>query len=194
MRWLLCFILTSQRIAAPLENVESSTPVEIAFLNTNLLIDGYISPLSGQISLQEIDLLIKAAQDLTLKRTYVPPQILGRYANKDRLDRLSLGKALLLQERRCWIILPHFWVGYNLHSPYFQVYDPNGFVLEFEICDTKGILKTSNYGLSNLRQEKPDSTVDLRNIEFYVEQDAVRMIWPDGTSASTENNPLYSTA
>lgn len=181
MRWLLCFILTSQLIAAPFENVEPSTPVEIASLNAHLLIDGYISPLSGQISLQETDLLIKAAQDLMLKRTYVPPQILGRYEDKDRLDRLSLGKALLLQERRRWVMLPHLWAGYNLHSPYFQVYDPSGFVLEFEICDAKGILKTSSYGFSNLRQEEPDSTADLRNIEFFVEQDAVRIIWPEGT-------------
>ncbi|QZA58587.1 RHS repeat domain-containing protein [Candidatus Rhabdochlamydia porcellionis] len=181
MRWLLCFILTSQLIAAPFENVEPSTPVEIASLSAHLLIDGYISPLSGQISLQETDLLIKAAQDLMLKRTYVPPQILGRYEDKDRLDRLSLGKALLLQERRRWVMLPHLWAGYNLHSPYFQVYDPSGFVLEFEICDAKGILKTSSYGFSNLRQEEPDSTADLRNIEFFVEQDAVRIIWPEGT-------------
>ncbi|WP_138106584.1 hypothetical protein, partial [Candidatus Rhabdochlamydia sp. T3358] len=84
MRWLLCFILTSRLIAAPFENVGPSTPNEIASLNTNLLIDGYISPLSGQASLHETDLLIKAAQDLTLKRTYVPPQILGRYADKDK--------------------------------------------------------------------------------------------------------------
>ena len=181
MRWLLCFILTSRLIAAPFENVGPSTPDEIASLNTNLLIDGYISPLSGQASLHETDLLIKAAQDLTLKRVYVPPQILGRYEDKDRLDRLSLGKSLFVQERRRWVILPHLWAGYNLHSPYFQVYDPSGFVLEFEICDTKGILKTNSYGFSNLRQEEPDSTADLRNIEFFVEQDAVHIIWPDGT-------------
>ena len=78
-------------------------------------------------------------------------------------------------------MLPHLWSGYNLHSPYFQVYDPSGFVLEFEICDGKGILKTSSYGFSNLRQEQPDSTTDLRNIEFFIEQDAVRIIWPEGT-------------
>ena len=79
MRWVLCFIFTSRLIAAPFENVGPSTPDEIASLSTNLLIDGYISPLSGQVSLHEIDLHIKAAQDLALKRTYVPPQILGSY-------------------------------------------------------------------------------------------------------------------
>src|SRR5690606_10198992 len=41
--------------------------------------------------------------------------------------------------------------------------------------------KTSPYGFSNLRQGEPDSTSDLRNIEFMMEQDAARITWPDGT-------------
>src|SRR5471030_243794 len=94
MRWLLCFILTSRLIAAPFENLRPSTPDEIASLSVNLLIDGYISALSGQPSLYETDLLIKAAQDLTLQRIYLPPQIFGRYEDNDRLDRMSLGKAI----------------------------------------------------------------------------------------------------
>ena len=181
MRWLLCFIFTSRLFAAPFENVGPSTPDEIASLSTNLLIDGYISPLSGQVSLHETDLHIKAAQDLSLKRTYVPPQILGRYEDKDDFDRLLLGKSLASQESRRWAILPHLWAGFNFHSPYFQVRDPSGFVLEFEIQGHKGILKTNTYGLSNLRQGKPDSTADLRNIEFSIDSDAAHIIWPDGT-------------
>ena len=57
MRWLLCFFLTSRLIAAPFENVGPSTPDEIASLSANFLIDGYISPLSGQVFLQESDLM-----------------------------------------------------------------------------------------------------------------------------------------
>ncbi|HEX2583184.1 MAG TPA: hypothetical protein VHL30_03615, partial [Chlamydiales bacterium] len=181
MHWLLCFILTSRLIAASFENVAPSTPDEIASLSTNLLIDGYISPLSGQVSLHETDLHIKAAQDLILKRIYVPPQILGRYEDKDDFDRLVLGKSLASQESRRWAILPHLWAGFNPLSPYFQVRDPSGFVLEFEIRGNKGILKTNAYGFSNLRQEKPDSTADLRNIEFSIDPDAACISWPDGT-------------
>ena len=181
MRWLLCFIFTSRLIAASFENVGPSTPDEIASLSTNLLIDGYISPLSGQVSLHETDLHIKAAQDLALKRTYVPPQILGRYEDEDDFDRLLLGKSLASQESRRWAILPHLWAGFNFHSSYFQVRDPSGFVLEFEIRGNKGILKTNAYGFSNLRQGEPDSTADLRNIEFSIDPDAARIIWPDGT-------------
>lgn len=182
MKWLLCFIFTSRLlIATPFENIGPSTPDEIASLSTNLLIDGYISPLSGQVSLHETDLHIQAAEDLVLKRTYVPPQILGRYEDKDDFDRLLLGKSLAAQESRRWAILPHLWAGFNFRSPYFQVCDPSGFVLEFEIQGHKGILKTSTYGFSNLRQGKPDSTADLRNIEFSLDSSAAHIIWPDGT-------------
>lgn len=181
MRWLLSLIFSSQLIAASFENIGPSTPDEIASLNTNLLIDGYISPLSGQASLHETDLCIRAAQNLILKRTYVPPQILGRYDDNEDLDRLLLGKTLGSQESRRWVIFPHLFAGFNLHSPYFQVRDPNGFVLEFKIRNGKGILKTKPYGLSNLRQGEPDSTADLRNIEFSIKQDTAHIIWPDGT-------------
>ena len=79
------------------------------------------------------------------------------------------------------MINSHLLAGFNFHSPYFQVRDPSGFVLEFEIRGVQGVLKTSPYGFSNLRQGEPDSTSDLRNIEFMMEQDAARITWPDGT-------------
>ncbi|MGL5627152.1 MAG: RHS repeat domain-containing protein [Candidatus Rhabdochlamydia sp.] len=181
MRWLFCLILTSRLMAVPFEKMGPSTPDEIASLSTNLLIDGYVSPLSGQAVLHETDLYIKAAQDLMLQRTYVHPLIFGRYEDKDSFDRMALGKSLFFQERRRWIMLSHLWAGHNLHSPHFQVIDPSGFVLEFEIRDGKGVLKTPPYGVSNLRQGKPDSTADLRNIELRVNEDVTHVIWPDGT-------------
>ena len=181
MRWLLCLILTSRLMASSFDKVEPSNPEEIASLSSNLLIDGYVSPLSGQAIFHETDLYIKAAQDLTLQRTYVPPLIFGRYEDRDSFDRMGLGKSLLCQERRRWVMLCHLWVGRNLHSHYFQVVDPSGFVLEFEIRDGKGFLKTHTYGFSNLREGKPDSTADLRNIELRVDEDTTYITWPDGT-------------
>ncbi len=176
LRWLLALIF-----ASPLAAAEASTPDEVASLSTDLLVDGYISPLSGQVFIREDDLHVIGAQDVVLTRSYVPPQILGRYEDKDDADRLLLGKSLASQETRRWAILPHLWAGFSFHSPYFQVRDPSGFVLEFEIQGNRGILKTNLYGVSNLRQGEPDSTADLRNIECLIEQDAVRIICPDGT-------------
>ena len=179
----------SHVFAASFENTLPSSPDEVASLSASLLIDGFISPLSGQISLCETDLHVKGAQDLHLKRTYVPPQIYGRYEDKDNEDRFRLGMALLEQESRRWAILSHLWAGFNNHSHYFQVRDPNGFVLEFELQGTRGILKTSSHGLSNLNQGQPDGAVDLRNIEFSVEPEGVRITWPDSTERYYQAQP-----
>ena len=155
MRWFILFTLTFRLFASSFDEITPSSPEEILSLTSDLLVDGYVSVLSGQISLAETDLRVRGAQDVVLKRTYVPPQILGRYENKDKFDRLVLGGALRQLETKGWVVNPHLWAGYNINSRYFQVRDPQGFVLQFEIQGNKGILKTNSYGCSNLRGEMP---------------------------------------
>ena len=41
-------------------------------------------------------------------------------------------------------------------------------------------MKTSSYGCSNLRGGEPNSAADIRNIELWMEENQVRVIWPDG--------------
>lgn len=181
MRWLiLCCFAFFQLSANNFDKIVPSVPEEIASLNADLLVDGFISALSGQIVLSEKDLYVKGAQDLVLERTYIPPQILGRYEDKDKIDRLALAKALLQLETKGWVVLPHLWAGYNRNSSYFQVRDPRGFVLEFEINGNRGFLRTSTYGCSNLHAGEPNSSADIRNIELFVEDDQVKVIWPNG--------------
>jgi RHS repeat-associated protein len=181
MRWLVLFAFALRVFANPFDEVTPSAPEEIASLNADLLVDGFVSAASGQISLAQSDLHIKGAQDLILQRTYVPPQILGRYDDKDERDRLALGKALYQLYARGWVVLPHLWAGYNRNSPYFQVRDPHGTVLEFQIIGNRGHLKTSGYGCSNLRGGEPSAEADIRNIEFLVEGTQVIVSWPNGT-------------
>ena len=181
MRWFFLFGLSFRLFAGSFDDITPSSPDEILSLTSDLLVEGFVSVTSGQISLSETDLHVKGAQDLVLKRTYVPPQILGRYADKDKSDRFALGKALCQLESKGWIVLPHLLAGYNQNSFYFQVRDPQGFVLEFEIVGDKGILRTTSHGCSNLRSERPSSEADIRNIEFLVEEDQVRVTWPEGT-------------
>lgn len=157
-----------------------STSEEIFSLTADLLIDGYVSASSGQIVLSETDLRVKGAQDLLLKRTYVPPHVLGRYDDKEKADHCMLGKALYQLETKGWVINPHLWVGYNNNSKNFQVRDPQGFVLEFQIVGNEGILKTSAHGCSNLRGEVASSSFDIRNIRLWIDGDFVKIIWPDG--------------
>jgi RHS repeat-associated protein len=194
MKWILLLIsLSFNLFAGSFEDITPSSPDEIASLNSDLIIEGFVSAMSGQISLSEIDLHVKGSQDLLLKRTYVPPQILGSYDDKDERDRLALGKALCQLNTKGWVVLPHLWIGYNVNSKYFQVRDPSGFVLEFQIQGSKGILKTSSYGCSNLRSGEPSSLVDIRNIELLIEANQIKIIWPEGTQRIYihQGNRLY---
>lgn len=105
----------------------------------------------------------------------MPPHILGRYADKDEEDRFLLARALMQLETKGWVALPHLWAGYNRHSPHFQVRDPQGSVLEFEIQGDRGILRTSSYGCTNLAHGEPSSAADIRNIVFRVEGNNIRI-------------------
>jgi RHS repeat-associated core domain len=180
MRWIILLTFSFRLFAESFDDVTPSTSEEIFSLTTDLLVDGFVSVTSGQISISEVDLTVKGAQDLILKRTYVPPRILGRYDDKDKVDRLALGKELCQLETKGWVVHPHLWAGYNRNSNYFQVSDVQGFVLEFQIQGNKGVLKTATYGCSNLRRETPSSSSDIRNIELVVEGDGVKVTWPDG--------------
>ena len=150
MRWLVLFAIALRVFANSFDQVTPSAPDEIASLNADLLVDGFVSAASGQLSLVQRDLHIRGAQDLVLQRTYIPPQILGRYDDNNERDQLALGKALSQLYARGWAVLPHLWVGYNQNSPYFQLRDLHGTVLEFQIIGNRGYLKTSGYGCSNL--------------------------------------------
>lgn len=181
MKWLFLLLGVSTCLsAASFDDIRPSTSDEIASLNANLIVDGFVSAMSGQLSLSEVDLCIKGAQDLSFERTYVPPRILGCYDDKDEKDKLILGRALLQLNTKGWTTFSHLWAGYNQNSFYFQVKDPQGYVLEFEIQGNKGVLKTLSYGCSNLRSEEPNSKADIRNIELLVEDNQVRVTWPDG--------------
>ena len=194
MKWILILIsLVYHLFAGSFDEITPSSPDEIASLNADLLVEGFVSSMSGQISLPEVDLHVKGAQDLFLKRTYIPPQILGNYDDRDERDKLALGKALCQLNTKGWTTLPHLWAGYNMNSPYFQVRDPRGYVLEFQIQGKRGILKTSSYGCSNLLSGKPSSLADIRNIKLVVNENQIKIIWPDGTQRIyiLQGNRLY---
>ena len=83
MRWVILFAFGFRLFAGSFDEVAPSTSDEIFSLTTDLLVDGFVSVASGQISISEVDLTVRGAQDLALKRTYVPPRILGRYDDKE---------------------------------------------------------------------------------------------------------------
>ncbi len=179
MRWLLSLLLVSTRIFAdPIEDLTPSSPEEIASLRTDPSIGGYVNPLSGQLSLKEEDLHILGAQDLTLSRIFLPPRIMGKYDDRNHRDKFELVAAL--SASKGWVIWPHLWCGVNAKSPYFQVRDPSGFVLEFKRVGKKWVLATLVYGMSNLLGEEPNSAADIRNTELEVDDQCARVTTPVG--------------
>lgn len=76
MRLLVLMTFSFKLFAGQFDDVMPSSPQEIFSLTTDLLVDGFVSVNSGQISITETDLIVKGAQDLSLKRIYVPPSIL----------------------------------------------------------------------------------------------------------------------
>ncbi|MCX6986544.1 MAG: hypothetical protein NT065_00055, partial [Chlamydiae bacterium] len=71
MRWMILFLCGGRLFAGSFEEVRPSSSEEILSLTTDLLIDGFVSVTSGQLAISEIDLIVKGAQDLVLKRSYV---------------------------------------------------------------------------------------------------------------------------
>jgi len=51
MRWFLILGLSFHLFATPFDGVAPSSPDEIFALTSNLLVDGFVSAMSGQISL-----------------------------------------------------------------------------------------------------------------------------------------------
>ncbi|MDE3056020.1 MAG: RHS repeat protein [Verrucomicrobiota bacterium] len=165
----------------PFEDTFPSSAEEIASLKNHLLIEGYVSPLSGQLVIAESDLVVKGASTLVLQRRFFPPTILGKYSDYPNKDRYFLAVHSRRQSTRGWVLYPYLWAGINPNSPWFQLSDPSGAVLEFEVKNEKGILKTPPFGFSNLRGEEPDSRVDLRNITLEFSGSQLIAHWPDGT-------------
>lgn len=110
LRWVILLTFSFRLFAGSFDDVTPSPSEEILSLTTDLLVDGFVSVTSGQISISEVDLTVRGAQDLSLKRTYVPPRIMGRYDDKDKVDRLALGKELCQLETKGWAVHPHLFL------------------------------------------------------------------------------------
>ena len=55
MQWLLLFAFALRVFASPFDEVTPSAPEEIACLNADLLVGGFVSVASGQIAVTQAD-------------------------------------------------------------------------------------------------------------------------------------------
>jgi len=189
---LALFLLTSTWLYAEPPQEDSftlSTPEELATLSSpDLLIQGCLSPLSGQLALRETDLIARGAQDITLQRTYIPthtplPRTLhNKEKHKKRWDKFFLHQHLL-KHYKGWQCVPHASLQVFPLSRSVRLRTPEGMTLDFQETAQGTRLLSTTHGISNLAGETPSGRNDLRNTEIRIndETQEVEVRAPDGT-------------
>ncbi|MGE5196252.1 MAG: hypothetical protein ACM3JI_02855, partial [Anaerolineae bacterium] len=151
-----------------------STPEQIATLtaDADFLIEGLISPMSGQLCLRKTDLIAKGAQSLFMSRTYIPPYMPCSFAPSKKQDRYHLFFHLM-RTYQGWIYLPHLrlQVTPNLGTLEVRLALPSGMSVDFLLGGPHhsevGLL-TPPYGFSNTVQGIPSGKDEVRNTRFTV--------------------------
>lgn len=152
------------------EELFSSTPEQLGSLSmeTNHLIGGVISPLSGQPVLRQTDLTVKGAESIHLSRVYIPPYIPNSFERQkwqDKADQKHLHQ--YLRAYKGWQFFPHTRLEYNQDTLKYRVSDPNGSTLDFYLIDSKTSLASPLTSISNASGDKTSGKYDLRNTSLH---------------------------
>lgn len=170
-----------------IEDFFSSSPEQIVTLteSRDFLIGGIIHPLSGQPCLRQLDLVARGAQNLDLKRIFIPFYIpLNEHNGRINPSKSSYGG---------WVYFPHTHLNVfkkgktkgkkNLVTETIvSVSDSQGAVFSYQI-DKRGNtkLKTKPWGVCNGVDDQPSGIYDPRNTSISVEGKNVSLQAPDGT-------------
>jgi hypothetical protein len=170
MRYWICLLfcsltLTSFSQEVEEESIDPSSPEQIAALSsdTDFLIGGVISPLSGQPCLRQTDLVVKGAQDLTLNRVYIPPHIPCSFpwTDSDKKERRKRDKGEwekidfrwhLMQTYKGWQCLSHTKLRFCPIRMLARITDPSGLTLDFNLLGPNfsiSTLASPAYAISN---------------------------------------------
>jgi RHS repeat-associated protein len=175
------------------ENLEDriilSTPEQISTLYSerSQLIGGLVSPLSGQVSLRQTDLVIKGAESLHLTRSYLAPSIPSSFPRhkkkQEEWNKYYLGE-YLLSHYKGWVYLPQLLLEYCTGSNSVRYTDANGATLEFILSSNlKAKLSSEPYAIHNTAGETPSGQYDPRNTEitYSKTKNTFTVKSPDGT-------------
>lgn len=165
-RFLLSiFFLTASCYAAAEQEdlLLPSSPEQIATLSSSFLVKDLVSPLSGQLCLQKIDLVAKGAQELTLSRSYIPP-FTPVFDKREDWD-LYEGWQYHLKTYRGWLFLPHLYLSLiTENGSIVRLTEPNGMTLDYSLSNLKeSKLLTPLHAISNMVGESPSGKYDPRN-------------------------------
>ena len=165
-----------------------STPEQLATLyaSQSYLIGGLISPLSGQLSLSQVDLDVKGSTPFNLSRTYIFPSIPSEFPRHKKKQEEWNKYHLTDHVRRTyrgWTYFPHFILEY-FSSGHIRFTDRLGATLNFTLSGEIGTLSSNPYALNNASGDFPSGRSDPRNTQ--VRRDfsthTFNILTPDGTT------------
>ncbi|MBY0528976.1 MAG: hypothetical protein K2P51_02170 [Rhabdochlamydiaceae bacterium] len=192
---LVCCLLASMQMHAhdeePRELLYLSTPEQVAVLNAHPdhLIGGVVCPLSGQPVLREVDLIAKGAQEVSLRRVYLPFQLPHTFP-KHRHCQAEYDKKFLYDLTRDrykgWQFFPHIRLQWTPSSHRVRLSDPQGLTLDFLLSGpqlSQTTLVSHCFGISNVCGEQPSGKHDPRNtrISYDESNQTMTVAAADGT-------------
>ncbi|MEX0961298.1 MAG: RHS repeat-associated core domain-containing protein [Simkaniaceae bacterium] len=205
---LICCLFMTPAFAYDEEAKEEfflSTPEQVASLSSEpeFLIGGLISPLSGRPTLRITDLVAKGAQNITLSRIYIAPQMPCHFPkekhHQEESDKYNLYQHVA-HNYKGWQFYPHLKLQFTPSSQKILLTDPSGMTLNFELNGCKAKLSSLAFGLSNASGETPSGKYDPRNTKVSYEADGnkITVHTADGTTRlyyrkgwSTRSDQLY---
>jgi len=166
-----------------------STPEQVATLSSepSYLIGGLVSPLSGQPTLKITDLVAKGAQNITLSRIYIAPQMPCHFSkekhNQEEWDKYNLYHHVA-HNYKGWQFYPHLKLQFASSSQEILLTDPSGMTLNFELNGCEAELSSSAFGLSNASGDTPSGKYDPRNTKISYEDggNTITVYATDGTT------------
>lgn len=158
------------------------TPDQLATLTSdaNQLIGGLISPLSGNLYLQQNDFTVVGAQDIPVTRVYVAPympHLFNKHFDRDCYYR----RCYLLRNYEGWKFFPHIRLWYDRGKNEVHLINPNGAAYDFSLSDGKTKL-LHPYAVNNVGgQDIPCGRYDPRNTRISLEGNTLVISSPDGS-------------
>lgn len=158
------------------------TPDQLATLTSDAsqLIGGLISPLSGNLYLQQNDFTVVGAQGIPVTRVYVAPympHLFNKHFDRDCYYR----RRYLLHNYEGWKFFPHIRLWYDRGKSEVHLINPNGAAYNFSFSDGKTLL-LQPYAVNNVGgQDIPSGRYDPRNTRIFLEGNTLVISCPDGS-------------
>ncbi|MFZ0565611.1 MAG: hypothetical protein WAM28_05455, partial [Chlamydiales bacterium] len=158
------------------------TPDQLAALTSdaNQLIGGLISPLSGNLYLQQNDFTVIGAQDIPVARIYVAPfmpHLFNKHFDRDCYYR----RCYLLRNYEGWKFFPHIRLWHDRGKNEVHLINPNGATYDFSLSNGKTTL-LHPFAVNNIgEQDIPCGRYDPRNTRISQEGNTLIVSSPDGS-------------